>query len=151
MNGIQHQLHYSVTSNHVSAALKLAAGTLEYPTIKCIPIEWVNTHSLRSGGANALALAGYSDTTQIQKMGRWRGAMFKEYVRNELACFSSGMSRDMKQKFGFVNVSGNAFSDITDACVNAEYSAPSALTSRGDVGPLSRIWSPRPSSTYCPA
>jgi hypothetical protein len=54
-------------------------------------------------------------------MGRWRGATFKEYVWNELACFSSGMSRDMKQKFGFVNVSGNAFSDITDACVNAEY------------------------------
>ena len=79
----------------------------------------INTHSLRSGGANALALAGYSDT-QIQNMGRWRGATFKEYVRNKLACFSSGMSRDKKQKFGFVNVSGNAFSDITDACVNAE-------------------------------
>jgi hypothetical protein len=29
----------------------------------------------------------------------------------------------MKQKFGFINVSGNAFSDITDACINAEYSA----------------------------
>jgi hypothetical protein len=117
---------YSVTSNHISLALKLAAGTLKYPTIKGIPIERVNTHSLRSGGANALALAGYSDT-QIQKMGRWCGATFKEYVRNELACFSSGMSRDTKQKFGFVNVSGNAFSDITDACVNAEYSAPSPL------------------------
>jgi len=56
-------------------------------------------------------------------MGRWRGATFKEYVQNELACFSSGMSRDMKMKFGFVNVSGNAFSDITDACINANYFA----------------------------
>ena len=53
---------YDVTSGHVSSALKLAAGTLEYPTIKGIPIERVNTHSLRSGGANALALAGYSET-----------------------------------------------------------------------------------------
>jgi hypothetical protein len=69
----------------------MAAETLKYPTIKGIPIERVNTHSLQSGGANALALAGYSDT-QIQKMGRWRGATFKEYVRNELACFSSGLS-----------------------------------------------------------
>jgi hypothetical protein len=34
------------------------------------------------------------------------------------------MSRDMKTKFGFVNVSGNAFSDITDACINADYFAP---------------------------
>jgi len=37
---------YSVTLNHVSSALKLAAGTLEYPTVKGIPIERVNTHSL---------------------------------------------------------------------------------------------------------
>jgi len=37
---------YRVTSNHVSAALKLAAGTLEYLIIKGIPIERVNTHSL---------------------------------------------------------------------------------------------------------
>ena len=59
---------YSVTSNHVSSALKLAAGTLKYPIIKGIPIERVNTHSLRSGGANALALARYSDT-HIQKNG----------------------------------------------------------------------------------
>ena len=101
----------------------MAAEALEYTTIKGIPIEWMNTHSLRSGGANALALAGYSDT-QIQKMGRWRGAMFKEYVRNALSCCLSGMSRDMKQKFGFVNVSGNAFSDIVISCVNAEYLAP---------------------------
>jgi hypothetical protein len=57
-------------------------------------------------------------------MGCWCGATFKEYVLNELACFSSGMSHDMKTKFGFVNVSGNAFSDITDACINTDYSAP---------------------------
>ncbi len=118
--------HFDVTSDHISLALKLAATALKYPILKGIPIEWINTHSLRSGGANALALSGYSDT-QIQKMGCWHGATFKEYVRNELACFSTGMPRDMKQKFGFVNVSGNAFSDITDVCINAEYSAPLPL------------------------
>jgi hypothetical protein len=60
-------------------------------------------------------------------MGCWRGATFKEYVQNDLVYSSSGMSQDMKQKFGFVNVSGNAFIDITDACVNAEYLAPTPL------------------------
>jgi hypothetical protein len=68
--------------------------------------------------------------------------MFKEYVRNELACFSSGMSRDMKQKFEFVNISGNAFNAIT---------LLGSLTSGGDVGNLYHIWSPQPASTYCPA
>jgi hypothetical protein len=32
----------------------------------------------------------------------------------------------MKTKFGFVNVSGNAFSDIMDACINTDYAAPLA-------------------------
>ena len=81
---------FDVTAEHISTALKMAARALEYPILKGIPIDRINTHSLRSGGANALALSGYSDT-QIQKMGRWCGATFKEYVRSELACFSLGM------------------------------------------------------------
>ena len=105
----------------MTRALKLAASMLDYPARKGIPIQRINTHSLRSGGANALALSGYSDT-QIQKMGRWRGATFKEYIREELACFSAGMSKDMKRSFQFVNIAGNAFHDVTDAMVLQEYS-----------------------------
>ncbi len=57
-----------VTAENISRALKSAAAELQYPTTKGIPVKR-NTHSLRSGGANALALVGYSDT-QIQKMGQ---------------------------------------------------------------------------------
>jgi hypothetical protein len=43
-----------------------------------IPIALIDTHLLRSGGANALAfLFGYSNT-QLEKMGRWKEATFKE-------------------------------------------------------------------------
>jgi hypothetical protein len=77
-------------------------------------------HSLRSGGANALSLAGYSDT-QIQKMGRWRGATFKEYIHEELTCFSEGMSTSMKKQFNFINITGNAFNTITDNLFKREY------------------------------
>jgi hypothetical protein len=84
------------------------------------PIERIDTHSLRSGGANALALSGYSDM-QIQKMGRWKGATFKEYIREELACYSAGMSSNMKQNFKLVNVSGNAYNDITGRCLEEDY------------------------------
>jgi hypothetical protein len=45
-------------------------------------------------------------------MGRWRGATFKEYIREELACYARNMSRDMKRKFKFVNIAGNAFTEI---------------------------------------
>ena len=58
---------------------------------------------------------------QIQKMGRWKGATFKEYIREELACYSAGMSSNMKQNFKFVNVSGNAYNDITGRCLEEDY------------------------------
>ncbi len=97
-----------ITNEDVSKALKVVATALDYPTAKGVPIDRIDTHSLQSGGANALSLAGYSDT-QIQKMGRWRGATFKEYIHKELACFSTGMLTSMKRKFDFVNIVGNAF------------------------------------------
>ena len=54
-------------------------------------------------------------------MGRWRGATFKEYVREELASFSEGMSTKMKQKFHFVNVAGNSMYDITENIITTDY------------------------------
>ena len=73
-----------VTNEDVSRALKSAATVLDYPTPKGVPIVCINTHSLRSGGANVLSLAGYSDTQS------------RKWVGGELACFSEGMSRSMK-------------------------------------------------------
>ena len=54
-------------------------------------------------------------------MGWWRGATFKEYIREELACFSKGMSKSMKKKFDIVNIAGNSFNAITDNLINREY------------------------------
>ena len=116
---------YSVTDKHISRGLKTAALALNYPSKKGIPIERIDTHSLRSGGANALALAGYSDT-QIQKMGRWRGATFKEYIREQLACYSHGMSKSMKKRFNFVNVEGGVWTDVTNTVVAHPYNANAA-------------------------
>jgi hypothetical protein len=70
---------YNVTGEDISMGLKMAAISLHYPTTRGIPIECIDMHSLCSGGANTLALSGYSDT-QIQKMGRWKGVTFKEYI-----------------------------------------------------------------------
>eukprot|EP00984_Skeletonema_dohrnii_P028532 scaffold18565_cov71-Skeletonema_dohrnii-CCMP3373.AAC.3 len=110
-----------VTSRHISEGLKLAAAALDYPSCKGIPIDRIDTHSLRCGGANALSLAGYSDR-QIQKMGRWRSATFMEYIKESLFTFLAGMSRSMKQKFNFFSVEGGVLHDITNVVVNSEYS-----------------------------
>ena len=108
---------HDVTDKDVRVSIKAAAEILRYPEFKGILVERIDTHSLRSGGANALSLSGYSDR-EIQKMGRWRSATFKEYIRKELACFSKGMSRNMKRKFNFVNIAGGVYTDITHSLIN---------------------------------
>ena len=55
-------------------------------------------------------------------MGWWRGATFKEYIREELANYSDGgMSTAMRTKFNFMNIAGNAYRDITDTVLTMEY------------------------------
>jgi hypothetical protein len=107
----------SVDDRAVSSAVKEAATTLGYPENKSIPIQRVDTHSLWGGGANALSLNGYSNT-QIQKMGRWTGDSFKEYIRIELAEFSMGMSHAMKKSLGYMVVLGGAFHALPEDLVN---------------------------------
>ena len=115
-NGVRGDLR----DRDVRAALKLAAGVLDYPVARGIPIERIDTHSLRIGGANALSLAGYKKH-EIQKMGRWRGETFLEYISDSLAEFSKGMSEKMAKCFGYVCLEGGVFTDVTDTVVGEEY------------------------------
>ena len=119
-------VRYNVTGDNISKGLKMAATLLSYPSTQGIPIKCVDTHSLQSGGANVLTLSGYSDT-QIQKMGRWKGATFKEYIWEELACYSAGMSSKMNQNFKFVNISGNAYNDVTGRCLEKDYNVNTSV------------------------
>jgi hypothetical protein len=61
-------------------------------------------------------------------MGRWKGTTFKEYIREELHVFLKGMSRDMKRKFQFVNISGGVFHEVTLAAVALDYTVNAAAT-----------------------
>ena len=103
----------------ISSALKFAAAKLDYPNERIIPIDRIDTHSLRAGGANALSLAGYEEY-QIQKMGRWRGKTFKEYISDQLSNFTDGMSKAMSRTFKFVNIAAaDQLEDVTENLVNA--------------------------------
>ena len=109
-----------VTDGDIRESIKAAAATLRCPETRGIEIDDVDTHSLRGGGANALHMAGYTDH-QIIKMGRWKTKTFLEYIREELGCFSSGMSRAMKRVFKYVNVSGDRWNNVTSAAVVSNY------------------------------
>lgn len=123
--------HY-VTQEDMSKHLKMAATMLNYPTVKNIPVDRVDTHSLRGGGANALSLSGYSDR-EIMKMGRWRSATFMEYIREDLSRFSEGMSRNMKRSFNFMHIAGGAGLDVTDTAVAMEYNVVSDDEADGGI------------------
>ena len=51
-------------------------------------------------------------------MGCWRGATFKEYVRENLSNYAEGMSRDMKKIHGFVNIDAGAYKDVSYLCMS---------------------------------
>ena len=120
---------FDVRDSDMRAGLKAAAAALDYEGTRGIPVDKVDTHSLRIGGANALSLNGYSKE-QIQKMGRWRGDTFLEYIRESLADFSMGMSMAMSKSFGFVSLEAGVYNDVTESTIASDYnvavSVPSA-------------------------
>ena len=65
-----------LNADNMSAALKFATTALKYPSLKGIPIYRVDTHSLKSGGANALSLVGYRDR-DIQKWEDGEGGLLR--------------------------------------------------------------------------
>ncbi len=99
---------YNVTDKDILSSIKCATTILYYQSRKGILIGWI-----RSGGACALSLSGYS-VRQIQKMGRWRSSTFEEYIPEELVCFSQEVSIQMKQKFHFINIMGGFYTGITN-------------------------------------
>lgn len=109
-----------VTDQDIREAIKSTAIACDYPGTRGTPIELINTHSLRIGGACALALAGFTDT-QIMKMGRWRGQTFQEYIRENLSNYSEGMSKAMKKKHFFVNIDSGTYTDVSAICEETDY------------------------------
>jgi hypothetical protein len=68
-----------------------------------IDADLVGPHSLRAGGAMALKLTGASDTT-IMKMGRWSSLTFLQYIHNQIAHLSTGLSDKMSTTLQFINI-----------------------------------------------
>ena len=70
---------------------------------QAIDPDLIGAHSLRAGGAMALKLHGYDDTT-IMKMGRWTSLTFLQYIHNQIAHLSKDISTKMGIPLPFVNI-----------------------------------------------
>ena len=93
----------SITSKHIIQMLRLAAKALQLEK-QAIDPDLIGAHSLRSGGAMALKLHGYDDTT-IRKMGRWTSDTFLQYIHNQIAHLAKDISKNMSMALPFLNIS----------------------------------------------
>ena len=63
----------------------------------------VSSHSLRSGGATAMKIAGESDIA-IQKAGRWTSTTFITYIQHQIAAVNNGVSKRMSKVIPYCNI-----------------------------------------------
>ena len=83
----------SISSRHITATLRLEATKIGFQTLGFYPHE-IGSHSLRSGGAMTLHLAGISEHT-IKIIGRWRSDAFLIYLQGQIASFTTGVASAM--------------------------------------------------------
>jgi hypothetical protein len=91
-----------ITNKDMTQSLRSSVCVLNLNN-KGIDADLVGPHSLRAGGAMALKLNGADDTT-IMKMGRWSGLTFLQYIHNQIAHISAGLSDQMNTNIVFHNI-----------------------------------------------
>ena len=82
--------------------VRLAAKELGMDKLGIDP-DLIRAHSLQAGGAMALKLMKYSDTT-IQKIGRLTSSTWLQYIHNQIAHLSKGLAKDMSEELPFLNI-----------------------------------------------
>ena len=96
------EVWHMVSSKHMVDTVRKVANTLKLQS-SGIDLDLIGSHSLRAGGAMALKLHGYEDTT-IKKMGRWTSLTFLQYIHNQIAHLSKDISKKMSMELPFINI-----------------------------------------------
>lgn len=93
---------HDVTQRQMLRRVRRAVRKLKLE-VQGIDVDIIGNHSLRSGGAMALKLAGFSDT-EIMKFGRWKSTTWTMYIHNQIAHLSKGVASGMSQHIPFLNI-----------------------------------------------
>ena len=76
---------------------------LNFEYISSIDPDLVGSHSLRAGGAMALKLLNYADST-IRKLGRWTSDSWQEYIHSQIDRLHEGVAQAMSTPHAFKNI-----------------------------------------------
>lgn len=93
---------HDVTQRQMLRRVRRAVRNLKLE-VQGIDVDIIGNHSLRSGGAMALKLAGFSDS-EIMKFGRWKSNTWTMYIHNQIAHLSKGVASGMSQPIPFLNI-----------------------------------------------
>ena len=92
----------SVESSHIVALVRLAAKSLKLH-VQGIDPDLIGAHSLRAGGAMALKIWGFKDST-IRKFGRWSSDTWQMYIHSQISQLYEGVADKMSQHIPFKNI-----------------------------------------------
>jgi integrase len=82
-----------VTSAEIRSAIQIGA-TNDHLVAQGYSLDRIGSHSLRSGGAMHLKLAGY-DNDIIQKLGRWSSNTYLVYIQTQIGQLTAGVAQRM--------------------------------------------------------
>ena len=94
----------TVMDEDVNKVLKVGAAEIKLPS-KGFLVDRIGSHSLRAGGAVALAVNGES-RDMIKKIGRWSSDTFLMYIHEQISHFTIGVAERMARPFLFFNIEG---------------------------------------------
>ena len=92
----------SVESSDIVRAVRAASKALKLHEAGIDP-DMIGAHSLRAGGAMALKIMGYSDST-IQKFGRWTSDTWQMYIHSQISKLYEGVAQKMSTPIGYHNI-----------------------------------------------
>ena len=93
-----------VKDRDVTRMVRVAAVDLKLAE-RGFPPHRVGSHSLRAGGAVALAVNGAS-RDMIKKIGRWSSDTFLMYIHEQISHLTVGVAERMATPFPFTNIEG---------------------------------------------
>jgi hypothetical protein len=93
----------SVHSSEIVGAVRTASIALNLQE-RGIDPDMIGAHSLRAGGAMALKIMGYADST-IRKFGRWTSDTWQMYIHSQISKLYEGVAQKMSTPINFHNIS----------------------------------------------
>ena len=92
----------SVQSSEIVMAVRNAAKALKLQD-RGIDPDMIGAHSLRAGGAMALKIMGYADST-IRKFGRWTSDTWMMYIHSQISKLYEGVAQKMSTPIDYHNI-----------------------------------------------